>query len=170
MPSPLGRNARPHGTSESFAMVFTAPGLPEPPPPPFFVLTVTGADSADALFARSRARTRNVNEVFAARLPTVAVVVPASVLATGALTPCWNTSYSVTATLSVDLFQASATVVSVTAVTWLFVGLVGGVLSAANAGVAATATRARPLSTLTPTSVRRSFGATENSPGRRRYG
>src|SRR5437764_1595820 len=132
MPSPFGRNARPHGMSESLAMVFTVPGLPEPPPPPFFVLTVTGADCADALFARSRARTRNVNDVFAARLPTVAVVVLASVLATGVVAPFWNTSYParpIPPVLSFEAFHTRVTVLFVCAVECRLAGTLGGVLS-----------------------------------------
>src|SRR5256714_4755943 len=256
MPSPFGRNARPHGMSLSVVTVVTAPI----PPPPALVFAVTALLGADWLPARSRARTVNVKLVFAERLPTVAPGV--SVDATGVLPPSWytsyparpmppvlsveafqasvtveavcavecrlpgtlggvlsfdglvvatasllsceelpapsrativntywvpgvslatvaasvppftfmtcwpclNTSYSVTPTLSVDLFQASEMVVSVTPVTWLFVGEVGGwVSAAASAGTAAYATMARPPSTLAATSVRRVLASTEGS-------
>src|SRR5439155_1646589 len=103
----LGRTARPHGMSASLAMVFTAPG---PPPPPFLVFAVTLLLRPDALPARSRARTWNVNDVLAARLPTVAVVVLASVDATGVLPPFMKTSYPprpMPPVSSLDAFHAS---------------------------------------------------------------
>src|SRR5439155_2017245 len=129
MPSPLGRNARPHGMSESLAMVFTAPG---PPPPPFLVFAVTLLLRPDALPARSRARTWNVNDVLAARLPTVAVVVLASVDATGVLPPFMKTSYPprpMPPVSSLDAFHASEMVLPVCVGDRRLPGTLGGVWS-----------------------------------------
>src|SRR6059058_5653102 len=126
MPSPLGRNASPHGMSLSVAIVLTAPI----PPPPALVFTVTALLGADWLPARSRARTVNVKLVLAARLPTVAPGV--SVDAIGVLPPFWNTSYPARPTppaLSVEAFQASVIVDEVCAVECRLPGTLGGVLS-----------------------------------------
>src|SRR2546430_15726420 len=79
MPSPLGRNARPHGTSLSVAIVVTAP---TPPPPPALVLAVAVLLGLETLPARARARTSDGYVVFALRFPTLAVRGLASVGAT----------------------------------------------------------------------------------------
>src|SRR2546423_576827 len=107
--------------------------------------------SCEELPAPSRATIVNTYWVPGVSLATVAASVPPFTFMT--CWPCLNTSYSVTPTLSVDLVQASEIVVSVTPVPWLFVGEVGGLVSAASAGVAANATRARPPTALAATSV-----------------
>src|SRR5947207_1915453 len=130
MPSPLGRNASPHGMSVSLAIVVTLPGLPLPPPPPLTV-TVTAALGLEVLLARSLASTVTCIRSW----------------------PCLDTAYWVTPTLSVDLFQAIVTVLSVTETTWLFVGDVGGVLSAAGCTAANAAGPAVAVSSATAPAV-----------------
>src|SRR2546428_5898030 len=111
MPSPPGRNARPHGMSLSVVTVVTAP-MP-PPPPPALVFTAAVLLGLETLPARSLALTVKRYVVLAFRLPTVAVSVLASVLATGVVPPLTNTSYPSMPTppaLSVDAFHARVTV------------------------------------------------------------
>src|SRR2546421_9446008 len=129
MPSPLGRNARPQGTSLSVATVVTAP---TPPPPPALVLAVAVLLGLETLPARSCARTWKVYVVLAFRFPTLAVRVLASVEATGVFPPFWKTSYPpspIPPPFSVEAFQTSVIVLAVCAVLCRPVGALGGVWS-----------------------------------------
>src|SRR2546423_14498398 len=129
MPSPLGRNAGPEGTSWSVAFVVTAP---TPPPPPALVLAVAVLLGLETLPARSCARTWKVYVVLAFRFPTLAVRVLASVEATGVFPPFWKTSYPpspIPPALSVEAFQTSVIVLAVCAVLCRPGGALGGVWS-----------------------------------------
>src|SRR5436305_10186951 len=111
------------------------------------VCAVASLLSCEELPAASRATMENTKSVFGVRFLTVAVnVVPLTCIISW---PCLNTAYWVTPTLSVDLFQASVTVLSVTETTWLFVGDVGGVLSAAGCTAANAAGPAVAVSSAT---------------------
>src|SRR6266516_1687833 len=98
------------------------------------VVAVASLLSWEELPAASRATMVKTYSVPGMRFLTVAAsVVPPTFMTSW---PCLNTSYSVTPTLSVDLFQASEMLVWVVPVTWLLPGVVGGCLStAASAGL-----------------------------------
>ena len=80
-----------------------------------FVVAVASLLSCEEFPAASRATIVKTNWVPGVSLVTVAFSAVPPTLSMN--WPCLKTSYSVTPTLSVDLFQASDTVVSVTAVT-----------------------------------------------------
>src|SRR2546423_6801311 len=101
------------------------------------VCAVASLLSCDELPAASRATIVNTKSVSGVRFLTVAVsVVPLTCIISW---HCLNTAYCVTPTLSVDLFHASVTVDWVVAVTWLFVGDVGGLVSARDCTAASAA-------------------------------
>src|SRR2546423_8576478 len=107
MPSPLGRNARPQGTSLSVATVVTAP---TPPPPPALVLAAAVLLGLETLPARSCARTWKGYAVPAFRFPTLAVRGLPSVQAPGVFPPFWKRSYPRSPSppaLSLAAFQTS---------------------------------------------------------------
>ena len=125
-----------------------------------FVVAVASLLSCEEFPAASRATSVKTNWVPGVSLVTVAFSAVPPTLSMN--WPCLKTSYSATPTLSVDLFHASETVVSVTPVTWLFVGGEGGRVSAARAGLAL-ATSPTPSAASAPATInfRRSLGTTE---------